>query len=126
MKTFAEHEHLVHMLKESILLMCKSSLSYDVELNIEGLLGITLDKKDIFLVNINESIKCAAVQREVGVLYGQKRTSPNQNEPNPDLNGGRNGEPVCSAKKIRLQRKCQEAGIVLLYLFYYSNAEGTM
>ena len=55
MRVSEEHERLVRMLKESISLMCKSSLSYEVELNIEGLLGITLDKKDIFLVNINES-----------------------------------------------------------------------
>ena len=43
-----EHERLVRMIKESISLMCKSSLNYELELNVEGLLGITLDKKDIF------------------------------------------------------------------------------
>ena len=43
------------MLRESITLLCKTALSYDSELNIEGLLGITLDKSDVFLVNINQS-----------------------------------------------------------------------
>ena len=52
-----EHKYLVNMLKESITLMCKSSLSFEVQLNIEGLLGITLDHKDVVLVNINESFK---------------------------------------------------------------------
>jgi len=37
--------------------MCKSSLQYDTEVAVEGLIGITLDKKDIFLVNLNELIK---------------------------------------------------------------------
>ena len=54
MPTSVDHDRLVHMLKESILLMCKNSLSFDVELSVEGLLGITVDKRDIFLVNINE------------------------------------------------------------------------
>lgn len=57
MRLSLEHERLVRMIKESISLMCKSSLSYDIELNVEGLLGITLDKKDIFLVNIKESFQ---------------------------------------------------------------------
>lgn len=57
MRMSVEHERLIRMIKESISLMCKSSLSYDLELNVEGLLGITLDKKDIFLVNINESFQ---------------------------------------------------------------------
>ena len=52
-----EHERLVRMIKESITLMCKSSLTYELELNVEGLLGITLDKKDVVLVNINESFQ---------------------------------------------------------------------
>lgn len=54
-----EHERLVRMLKESISLMCRSSLSYDIELNVEGLLGVTLDKQEVFLININESFRSA-------------------------------------------------------------------
>ena len=54
MPTSVDHDRLVHMLKESILLMCKNSLSFDVELRVEGFLGITVDRRGIFLVNINE------------------------------------------------------------------------
>lgn len=62
MRVSTEHERLVRMLKESISLMCKNALTYDVELNVEGLLGITLDKRDIFLININESFQSAALR----------------------------------------------------------------
>ena len=55
MKLTMDHDRIVRMLKESITLMCKSALAYDSELSVEGLLGITLDKKDVFLVNINQS-----------------------------------------------------------------------
>ena len=44
------------LLTEAIRMLCKSSLPYKSELNIEGLLGITLDNNDVFLVNINESV----------------------------------------------------------------------
>ena len=56
MRLIAEQDRLVKILRESIALMCKSTLSYDVDLCVEGLLGITLDKKDVVLVNIKEEI----------------------------------------------------------------------
>ena len=60
MKVCTQHERLVRMLRESITMMCKNALTYNMELNIEGLLGITLDKRDIFLININESFSAEA------------------------------------------------------------------
>ena len=45
------------LLKDTISVMCRSSLQYDMEVAVEGLIGITLDKRDIFLVNINELIR---------------------------------------------------------------------
>ena len=56
MKVTENHDRLVRMLKESISLMCKTTLTYDSELNIEGLLGITLDKHEVLLININQSV----------------------------------------------------------------------
>ena len=53
----AERERLMQMLRESITLMCRSSLNYSTQLSVDGLLGITLDNQDIFLVKINEVVK---------------------------------------------------------------------
>ena len=54
--TKTDHARVKGLLTEAIRMLCKSSLPYKSELNIEGLIGITLDNNDIFLVNINESV----------------------------------------------------------------------
>lgn len=45
------------LLAETILSMCRNTLNYHAEICVEGLLGITLDNEEIFLVNINQTIK---------------------------------------------------------------------
>lgn len=50
-----EKDKVRALLVEAITVLCKNGLSYNAELSVEGLIGITLDKKDVFLVNINQS-----------------------------------------------------------------------
>ena len=45
------------LLSEAITVLCKASLSYRCEFSIEGLIGITIDNEEIFLVNINEMVQ---------------------------------------------------------------------
>ena len=52
-----DQEKVKALLTEAISVLCKNGLSYREEFTIEGLLGITLDNEDVFLVNINEHIK---------------------------------------------------------------------
>ena len=49
-------DRVKHLLAEAISVLCKNGLSFESELCVEGLLGITLDNSDIFLVNINETV----------------------------------------------------------------------
>ncbi len=44
-------------LAEAITNLCKDGLNFSSEMCVEGLLGITLDNKDVFLVNIKEVVK---------------------------------------------------------------------
>lgn len=44
------------LLTETIMLLCKNGLHFKSEFSIEGLIGITLDGNEIFLVNINETV----------------------------------------------------------------------
>ena len=44
-------------LRDAITLLCKTGLTFQTELNISGLLGITLDHNEVFLVDIKEVIK---------------------------------------------------------------------
>ena len=44
------------MLSEAITMLCRNGLEFSQDITVEGLLGITLDSKDVFLVNINERV----------------------------------------------------------------------
>ena len=45
------------LLTEAITVLCKNGLRYRREFSVEGLLGITLDNEDVFLININETVR---------------------------------------------------------------------
>ena len=50
------NERVRSLLTEAVTLLCKNSVFYRTELTIEGLLGVTVDTKDVFLVNINQKV----------------------------------------------------------------------
>lgn len=54
-----DKEKLRMLLTEAVLVLCKSGLQYNSEILIEGLIGVTLDKADTFIVNINKTAKAA-------------------------------------------------------------------
>ena len=60
MKT--DQDRIRALLAEAIRVLCKNGLNYKREFSIEGLLGITLDREDVFLVNINETVSPAPVE----------------------------------------------------------------
>ena len=53
-----DRERVKDRLREAISLLCKSGLRFQEELSIEGLIGITMDRDDVFLVSIKEIINC--------------------------------------------------------------------
>ena len=57
----AEQERVRSILLDTVALLCKNSLSYRKELKVQGLIGITMDEDDIFLVHINECFQEAAI-----------------------------------------------------------------
>ena len=63
MKT--KQQKIQEVLSETILTLCNRGFEFDCELEVDGLLGITLDKKDVVLVKISE------------VIRGDKTLSPN-------------------------------------------------
>ena len=62
---FKERDRIQKLIRDTIITLCNSGLEFDTELSVEGLLGITLDHKDILLVNINEIIKTQQKGRQV-------------------------------------------------------------
>ena len=51
-----DQEHVKALLTEAITVLCKNGLGFQSQLNIEALIGITLDKEEVFLVSINETV----------------------------------------------------------------------
>ena len=52
----SDKERVKTLLKETVTLLCKNGLEYKNSFRIEGLLGITIDEEDVFLINLNESV----------------------------------------------------------------------
>lgn len=50
-----EQERLRNVLMDTIVLLCKSSLTYKQEISIEGVIGITVDS-EVMLVHVNEKL----------------------------------------------------------------------
>lgn len=51
-----DQERVENLLKETVILLCKNGLKFTTNVKVQGLLGITLDNADIFLVQIDERI----------------------------------------------------------------------
>jgi len=51
-----EQERVKNLLLDTVTLLCRNGLTYRCELKIQGLLGITLDDEEVFVVHINEKI----------------------------------------------------------------------
>ena len=52
----AYQERLIALVKDTISLLCKNGLEYNQEFSVEGLLGVTLDKDEVFLIPIKELV----------------------------------------------------------------------
>ena len=64
------------IISETIIALCNSGLDFSSELSVEGLLGITLDGRDIMLVNIKEVIKSGVT----GTKKSSSRTIASDND----------------------------------------------
>ena len=49
-----DQERVRNLLTDTVTLLCKNGLHYQKELKVQGLLGITLDENEVFVVHINE------------------------------------------------------------------------
>ena len=50
----ADQERVRNLLTDTVTLLCKNGLQYHTELRVQGVLGITVDNNDVFIVHINE------------------------------------------------------------------------
>ena len=52
-----DREKVKQLLTDAVTLLCKSSLRFEEEVSVEGLIGITVDRKEIILVSIRETLQ---------------------------------------------------------------------
>lgn len=76
---------LKQLLSEAIVLLCKSGLSFESELSIQALVGITIDETNVFLVTIEETLFASS--------------APNESDNNSEKNEGRRKEKNMSSLK---------------------------
>src|SRR6218665_1936639 len=84
----ADQQRVTALLTETVTLLCKNGLHFKSQFKIEGLIGITLDQEDIFLVNINETV----------AVEGAAQEDDGANSPPP-----MEGRPTALSKKRRLR-----------------------
>ena len=80
----SDKQRIQEILTQTIVSLCNSGLSFETELSVEGLLGITLDKADVFLVNINEVVSLAQSAQETSItssVCGNSPTRQQQTQP---------------------------------------------
>ena len=58
-----EQERVRHLLSDTVTLLCKNGLQFQDELRVEGVIGITLDNNEVFVVHINEAFGEGGVQK---------------------------------------------------------------
>ena len=72
----SDQERVSKLLTDTVTLLCKNGLVYNQEIKVQGLLGITLDKNEVFLVHINELIP-----GNVAVPTSERSTTTASSEP---------------------------------------------
>jgi len=65
------------LIQDTIVMLCKNMIKYELELSVEGLLGVTVDRKDIVLINIKELVTNA--------MNSQSSPTPVSGDNSPDL-----------------------------------------
>ncbi len=98
-------ENAIHvMLTDTILALCRNTLPYRGQLAIDGLLGITLDDEEIFLVSIKET-----ATRDIKRKAGQDYLS----EDSDDTVSSDDGRKEIHKKKKRSKHKRKQERVIV-------------
>lgn len=104
------------LLAETILSMCRNTLNYHAEICVEGLLGITLDNEEIFLVNINQTIKNQidtpgkAASSKENLKRSRKEDVGSDTEPESSSNESESSSTKKRRKRVRRKKHKGEKG----------------
>ena len=54
-----DQERVKNLIMDTVKLVCRNGLSYNFELKVQGLIGITLDQEEVFIIHMDERMTCA-------------------------------------------------------------------
>jgi len=63
-----EQDRVRNLLTDTVTLLCKNGLTYNKEMKVQGLLGITLDEDEVFVVHIDEKFSDLLSGKELSSL----------------------------------------------------------
>ena len=100
-----EQERVKTVLADTVALLCKNGLSYERELKIQAVIGVTVDENDVFIVHINESFNpngasstsSAAAEMSMAVVP----FSPGGQQPKREFEAART--PSSGVKRMRAE-----------------------
>lgn len=95
-----EQQQMQVLLTEAITVLCKNGLQYRSHFNVEGLLGITLDDEDVFLVSIKQTVKGDQQSPVIDVQFTKT-----------DLKADNTGLSVPKVKHRKKRKKSSEEGV---------------
>ena len=77
-------ERVSHSIMETVKMLCKNGLHYKHQLKIEGVIGITMDCDQLFLVHINENYTTEILNKQDSVHVSVNNGPSNDSEINGD------------------------------------------
>ena len=77
-----DQERVKNLLTDTVTLLCRNGLSFRDELRVEGLIGITLDNNEVFLVHLNERVNTAEDSASMSAPVAAQEVEP---EPAPKV-----------------------------------------
>lgn len=91
---------------EAILVLCKSGLKFQSQFSINGLLAITVDQREVFLINIKETVGHSPEP----LSFNEDSMDECLDRPCGNFTATIAGQPRCanSSRKLNLKRKSSE------------------
>ena len=71
-----DKESIQQIIRDTVSLLCRNSLSYDVGIRMQGLIGITVDDSEVFLVHFDESFGSKHSRRDSTMPVHVAATEP--------------------------------------------------
>lgn len=104
------------MLADTILALCRNTLSFQADICVEGIIGVTIDQEEIFLVNINQSYKNPDIPQQCESAKRHKRSlSPERSHgsesSSEETAESSDSDSGCSKPRKRKSRKKKNKGL---------------